>query len=237
MMVSLTANVNLTADGGGKASNGIWNSTPCCRVDAGRSATRTTHFGDVQERTEPWCGYCINAASRGAHREQCVPDGAAYEALQGRQARSMGQLAEQGVPSRHCQDAPEGMAKTIIASVRSQPIHLRLFCVREVIVLIVSRRKPKRFPTVLTFIEEYHRGFKQCCGVERCQARREQAQRNYFCSPSAPLSAWSGSVCKPTTVGTRAKNKWNARQYARTELILFSCCQQPRKSYFSRGEK
>ena len=27
-------------------------------------------------------------------------------------------------------------------------------------------------------IEEYHRGLKQCCGVERCQARSERAQRN-----------------------------------------------------------
>ena len=29
-------------------------------------------------------------------------------------------------------------------------------------------------------IEEYHRGLKQCCGVERCQARTERAQRNHI---------------------------------------------------------
>jgi putative transposase len=29
-------------------------------------------------------------------------------------------------------------------------------------------------------IEEYHRGIKQFCGVERCQARRAQAQRNHI---------------------------------------------------------
>lgn len=29
-------------------------------------------------------------------------------------------------------------------------------------------------------IEEYHRGLKQCCGVERCQARSERAQRNHI---------------------------------------------------------
>jgi Transposase DDE domain len=29
-------------------------------------------------------------------------------------------------------------------------------------------------------IEEYHRGIKQFCGVERCQARRVQAQRNHI---------------------------------------------------------
>lgn len=29
-------------------------------------------------------------------------------------------------------------------------------------------------------IEEYHRGLKQCCAVERCQARTERAQRNHI---------------------------------------------------------
>ena len=29
-------------------------------------------------------------------------------------------------------------------------------------------------------IEEYHRGLKQCCGVERCCARQERAQRNHI---------------------------------------------------------
>jgi putative transposase len=29
-------------------------------------------------------------------------------------------------------------------------------------------------------IENYHRGLKQCCGVERCQARSERAQRNHI---------------------------------------------------------
>src|SRR5690348_6951367 len=29
-------------------------------------------------------------------------------------------------------------------------------------------------------IEEYHRGLKQCCAVERCQARGERAQRNHI---------------------------------------------------------
>ncbi len=29
-------------------------------------------------------------------------------------------------------------------------------------------------------IEEYHRGLKQCCAVERCQARSERAQRNHI---------------------------------------------------------
>lgn len=29
-------------------------------------------------------------------------------------------------------------------------------------------------------IEEYHRGLKQCCAVERCQARAERAQRNHI---------------------------------------------------------
>ena len=29
-------------------------------------------------------------------------------------------------------------------------------------------------------LEEYHRGLKQCCAVERCQARRERSQRNHI---------------------------------------------------------
>lgn len=29
-------------------------------------------------------------------------------------------------------------------------------------------------------IEEYHRGLKQCCGIERCQARTERAQYNHI---------------------------------------------------------
>ena len=29
-------------------------------------------------------------------------------------------------------------------------------------------------------IEEYHRGIKQFCGVEGCQARRAKAQRNHI---------------------------------------------------------
>jgi len=30
-------------------------------------------------------------------------------------------------------------------------------------------------------IEEYHRGLKQFCGIERCQCRTEKAQRNHIC--------------------------------------------------------
>ena len=29
-------------------------------------------------------------------------------------------------------------------------------------------------------IEEYHRGLKQCCGLEKCPARRERSQRNHI---------------------------------------------------------
>ena len=29
-------------------------------------------------------------------------------------------------------------------------------------------------------IEKYHRGIKQFCGIERCQARSERAQRNHI---------------------------------------------------------
>ncbi|HIH93806.1 TPA: transposase [Methanosarcina acetivorans] len=29
-------------------------------------------------------------------------------------------------------------------------------------------------------IEEYHRGIKQFCGIEKCQARKEESQRAYI---------------------------------------------------------
>ena len=29
-------------------------------------------------------------------------------------------------------------------------------------------------------IEVYHRGIKQCCGIEKCQAQREEAQRGHI---------------------------------------------------------
>ena len=29
-------------------------------------------------------------------------------------------------------------------------------------------------------IEEYHRGIKQCCGIERCQGRKEEVQRGHI---------------------------------------------------------
>jgi putative transposase len=36
-------------------------------------------------------------------------------------------------------------------------------------------------------IEEYHRGIKQFCGVEKCQARKEEAQRAHMFSLRAFL--------------------------------------------------
>lgn len=46
-------------------------------------------------------------------------------------------------------------------------------------------------------IENYHRGLKQCCGVERAQVRAARAQRN------ATTSAWrSGRSCGWSTIST-----------------------------------
>ena len=46
--------------------------------------------------------------------------------------------------------------------------------------LSMTETKRKRIASEALFIEEYHRGLKQCCGVERCQARSERAQRNHI---------------------------------------------------------
>jgi hypothetical protein len=37
-----------------------------------------------------------------------------------------------------------------------------------------------KFAQLAWMIETYHRGIKQFCGIERCQARSETAQRNHI---------------------------------------------------------
>jgi hypothetical protein len=37
-----------------------------------------------------------------------------------------------------------------------------------------------KYAELFWMIETYHRGVKQFCGIERCQARSENAQRNYW---------------------------------------------------------
>ena len=37
-----------------------------------------------------------------------------------------------------------------------------------------------KYSEISWMIETYHRGIKQFCGVERCQARSENAQRNHI---------------------------------------------------------
>ncbi|CAK8723933.1 Transposase [Candidatus Electronema aureum] len=37
-----------------------------------------------------------------------------------------------------------------------------------------------KYAELFWMIETYHRGVKQFCGIERCQARSENAQRNYI---------------------------------------------------------
>jgi len=55
-----------------------------------------------------------------------MPETLAHEPAIGRELLSIGQLSGQGVPSRHCHDAPDGSATKSSANVRSMPIHLRL---------------------------------------------------------------------------------------------------------------
>ena len=46
--------------------------------------------------------------------------------------------------------------------------------------LSMTEEKRARLASEALGIEEYHRGIKQCCGVERCQARTERSQRNHI---------------------------------------------------------
>ena len=46
--------------------------------------------------------------------------------------------------------------------------------------LSMTEAKRKAVADEALAIEEYHRGIKQCCAVERCQARTERAQRNHL---------------------------------------------------------
>ena len=46
--------------------------------------------------------------------------------------------------------------------------------------LTMTEAKRKQTADEALAIEEYHRGLKQCCAVERCQARSERAQRNHI---------------------------------------------------------
>ena len=102
---------------------------PCCRVEAGRSDTRTTHREEVQDTALLWREDIAAPVEGDAHRAQRIPEGVAQEEVQetapGLELRSMGQLAGQGVPSGHCQEAPDGSAKTRSANARSHPNHLR----------------------------------------------------------------------------------------------------------------
>ena len=47
-------------------------------------------------------------------------------------------------------------------------------------VLDMQEEKRKEFAKKAWKIEEYHRGIKQFCGVERCQARRNSVQRAHI---------------------------------------------------------
>jgi hypothetical protein len=46
--------------------------------------------------------------------------------------------------------------------------------------LSMTQVKREQISLEAVAIEEYHRGLKQCCGVERCQARTERSQRNHI---------------------------------------------------------
>ena len=47
-------------------------------------------------------------------------------------------------------------------------------------ILDASESDRKSFKDLGWNIEEYHRGIKQCCGIERCQGRKEVVQRGHI---------------------------------------------------------
>ena len=47
-------------------------------------------------------------------------------------------------------------------------------------ILDASESDRKTFKDLGWSIEEYHRGIKQCCGIERCQGRKETVQRGHI---------------------------------------------------------
>ena len=47
-------------------------------------------------------------------------------------------------------------------------------------ILNASESDRKSFRDLGWNIEEYHRGIKQCCGIERCQGRKEEVQRGHI---------------------------------------------------------
>lgn len=74
-------------------------------------------------------------------------------------------------------------------------VHLRQYGFIKVFRIVHSDKEPEHWATDIldasesdrkTFkdlgwnIEEYHRGIKQCCGIERCQGRKEIVQRGHI---------------------------------------------------------
>ena len=59
---------------------------------------------------------------------------------------SIGQFAGQGVPFKHCHDAPEGSAITSNASAKSQLHTLRLSVCQNLIASLISVEKIEKFP-------------------------------------------------------------------------------------------
>ena len=74
-------------------------------------------------------------------------------------------------------------------------------------------------------IENYHRGLKQCCGVERCQARvgAGAAQPHRAGDPGVP-AAGAGTSTPPGSVGTRPRPGSSATRSGPTRSILCTNC-------------
>ena len=78
-------------------------------------------------------------------------------------------------------------------------------------------------------IEQYHRGLKQCCGVENAQVRAARAQRNHI--GCAPFCASKPSACAPAAAGTKPKDNSCATLSEPAWRTLFTFCPlQLRKS-------
>jgi hypothetical protein len=62
--------------------------------------------------------------------------------------------------------------------------------------LEASESERKRYKDRAWNIEEYHRGIKQYCGIERSQGRKRPSSGVISCSPSLRSSGWRVTVLR-----------------------------------------
>jgi hypothetical protein len=80
-------------------------------------------------------------------------------------------------------------------------------------------------------IEVYHRGLKQCCGVERAQVRKAVSILGYLLLALRAFCGWRCIGCRQGGVGMRPRRPSSGRPSAVTWLIPAMPSSQLRNSY------